>query len=103
MRFVTASLAVILIVTACTAAQVEAIDPTVYVPDVYCPDQNGHAGKEYPWTRLVAGNVCCSWQGMGAGQCGENESCMNVEDCSTPLPPNDAYGTRRVTKRRGLR
>jgi len=85
----------------CSAAQLEAFDPTTYVDGVYCPDRNGHAGPAYPGTRLVAGNHCCSWEGMGAGQCAENEFCMNVYSCSTPVP-EDGYGARKITKRRGL-
>jgi hypothetical protein len=97
MRFVTASLAVILIVTACTAAQLEEIDPVVDVAGVYCPDRNGNPQP------LIAGYVCCSWQGMGPGQCPEGYSCMNTDSCTaTPLPPNDAYGARVSTKRRGF-
>jgi hypothetical protein len=104
MRFVTSILAVILIVTACSAAQLEAADPVTYVDGAYCPDENGHAGPAYPWTRLIAGYQCCADHGLGPGQCQEGYSCMLPDSCTaTPLPPNDAYGARRVTKRRGLR
>lgn len=80
-------------------------DPVVYVPGMYCPDQNGHAGPDYPWTRFVAGNICCADQGIaGGGQCPENTSCMSTDTCSSPLPPNDSTGfeSRAPTKRMGL-
>lgn len=89
----------------CSTSQVEVNDPTVYVPGVYCPDQNGHAGKDYPWTRLIDGNICCADQGVpGGGQCPANTSCLNTDTCSSPLPGNDEPMMARlaVSKRMGL-
>jgi hypothetical protein len=86
------------LVVACTAAQLDAIDPVTYVDGITCPDANG---VQQP---LIAGYQCCADHGLGPGQCQEGYSCMLPDSCTaTPLPPNDAYGARRVTKRRGLR
>ena len=87
----------------CSAAQLELNDTVTYVDGAYCPDQNGNAGERFPWTRLIAGFVCCSDQGVpGGGQCQEGYSCMNVDSCTaTPLPDN--VGATKPTKRRGLR
>lgn len=84
-------------------ASLEQIDPVVYVKDTYCPDEYGRAGKDYPHTRLVAGNLCCSWQGMGAGQCPDNTYCMNVDSCSTPVDLFGASSKPVQSKRVGLR
>jgi hypothetical protein len=82
----------------CTAAQLDRIDPVVYVDGETCPDENGNPQK------VFAGYFCCAGPPyyMGPGSCPDGTSCMNVDSCTaTPLPPNDSYGARRVTKRRG--
>lgn len=70
----------------CTAAQLENIDPSCTVKDQACPDANGVPQP------ILCGYICCASQNMGPGQCPEDSSCMNSEDCSTPLPPNDSWG-----------
>jgi len=85
---------VALVAHGCTAAQLDQIDPVVYVPGVFCPDAHGTPQP------LISGYLCCT-DGNG-GQCPEDEYCYGVDECRGPLPPNDGYGARRVTKRRGF-
>lgn len=80
----------------CTSAQLEAADPVTYVPGITCPDAHGVPRP------LIAGYECCADHGLGAGACPEGTSCMNTEDCSGPLPPNDPFGRRVVERRYGL-
>ncbi len=80
------------VATGCTAAQVEAIDPVVYVTGVTCPDRFGNPQK------LISGFQCCP----GGGQCEEDLYCYGVDECRGPLPPNDAYGKRVIKKRRSF-
>lgn len=83
----------------CTAAQLDNIDPVCIVKDQTCPDARGVPRP------LQCGMTCCAWQNLGPGQCGENESCMLPDGCSSPLPPNDpsaGYGARKLTRRSGL-
>lgn len=76
----------------CTAAQIESIDPTVYVEGESCPDAQGTLQP------LIAGYVCCTSQGLGPGQCPEDTSCMTPDSCTTsPLPPNDGRTLKPLT------
>lgn len=91
--------------TGCKSGDINVYDPTVYVDGQYCPDQNGHAGPEYPWTRQRADSVCCADQGIpGGGQCPEGTSCMNTDTCSSPLPdPSEPMlFSARLTRRTGM-
>jgi hypothetical protein len=86
------------LVVACTAAQIDQIDPVVYVDGATCPDENGNPQK------VIAGYFCCAGPPsyLGPGQCPDGTSCMAPDSCTaTPLPPN--YGAARPTKRRGLK
>lgn len=81
-----------LLVTGCSAATVNRIDPVVVVTGVTCPDRYGNPQD------LISGFQCCP----GGGQCEEDLYCYGVDECRGPLPPNDAYGRARITKRRAF-
>ena len=91
------AIVVALFLTGCTAAQLEEIDPVIYVDGATCPDAQGVPQK------VIAGYFCCAGPPSyaGPGQCPDGTSCMNVDSCTTrPLPSN--VGARKTTKRRGL-
>ena len=69
----------------CSSGQLDRYDPIVYVDDSYCPDQNGHAGPQYPWTGQISGYQCC----QNGGQCPEDLYCYGTDECRGPLPPNE--------------
>ncbi len=92
------TLALALLLASCTAAQLDQIDPVVYVDGETCPDENGNPQK------VFAGYFCCAGPPyyMGPGSCPDGSSCMMPDSCTArPLPPND-IGAPAPTKRRGL-
>lgn len=85
----------------CTAAEIQNVDPVVYVPGEYCLDAHG------VYQPVIAGYFCCSDapENLGPGECPEGTSCMLPDSCTTqPLPPNDEGAALKpmVTKRAGL-
>lgn len=83
-----------LLLAGCTSAQLEQVDPTVYVPGEWCLDAHG---KYQP---VVAGTYCC---GDGfPGTCPEEYACKPPDECVGPVPPNTTDAARKPVKRSGL-